>query len=71
MGRCDTRDIRRIAHARHGHGKVEKVKELMTDQAILAIFPIVSLSILVGVAAAYFLYKERRAGRQQDSNRNR
>jgi hypothetical protein len=48
---------------------VEEVKELMTDQAILAIFPIVSLSILVAIAAAYLLYKERRESRDQEANR--
>jgi hypothetical protein len=48
---------------------VEEVKELMSDQAILAIFPIVSLSIVVAIAAAYLLYKERRESRADEAIR--
>ena len=43
----------------------------MSEQAILAVFPIVSLSILVGIAAIYFIRKERRESREQEANRNR
>ena len=46
----------------------ELLNELLTDQAVLAMFPIVGLSILVVIAALYLLWKERRESRGHSQN---
>ncbi len=43
----------------------------MTDQALLAIAPIVSLMVLVGIVGVYFLWKERREDREHPTTDKR
>src|SRR5688572_16965982 len=62
----DTRNIRWFLCGGCYSGKNE---EVMIDQAILAIAPIVSLMILVGVSGAYFARKERRESREADGKK--
>ena len=45
--------------------------EILTNQTILAMVPIVGLSILVGIVGIYFVRKERRESREQDVNSGR
>ena len=40
----------------------------MMDQPVSALFPIVGLSILVGIASIYFIYKERRESRTRSKD---
>lgn len=39
---------------------MDQLNQLITDQTILAIFPIVGLGIIVGIVAFYLIWKERR-----------
>ncbi len=43
----------------------------MSEQAILAIAPIVSLMILVGITGIYFARKERRESQETHTNTKR
>ena len=63
-------NIRWIARYRHGCGANEEamkglIHELTTNQTILAMFPIVGLSIIVTIVVFYQVYKERRESQEQ------
>ena len=46
---------------------MEAMMDILIDPALFVIAPIVSLMVLVGMAAAYLLWKERRESREQTS----
>jgi hypothetical protein len=45
----------------------QMLSELATNQTILAMLPLVGLSIIVAIVGFFFIYKERRASQQPDS----
>jgi len=47
------------------------MEEIMNNQTILAMFPIVALGIIAGILGLYFAGKERRESREQEADRNR
>jgi hypothetical protein len=47
------------------------MNDLITDQTVLAMLPIVTLGVIVGVLGLYSARKERRASRERQANHNR
>jgi hypothetical protein len=47
----------------------ELLNELLTDQAFLAIFPMLSFGILGAIVVSYLVYKRRRESRSHSQNR--
>jgi len=41
------------------------IKELITDQTVLAMLPIVSLGVIAAIVGYYWIWKERREDRER------
>ena len=46
------------------------MEAILTNQAILAIFPLVAMGIITGILGLYFAGKERRESRKEQAKRN-
>ncbi len=47
------------------------MEDIMTNQTILAMFPIVAMGIIATILGLYFAGKERRESREQEASRHR